>query len=144
MTIRPGPIAAVLVLIGLGAWVYFHEYRGGAERRRAEEQRSRAIPFEREDLAAITLANEHGQVRLEKDGETYRIVEPILASTDREAIEGLLAALEVARIKRRVDGAGDLARYDLDPPRATLTVELASSEAPLTLRLGGQAPIGST
>jgi hypothetical protein len=142
--IRPGPLIALLLLIGLGAWIYFQEFRGAEERRRAEDRESHPIPFEREDLRGITIGNDRGEVRLEKEGEEYRIVEPLRAAIDREAIESLLSSLEVAHIERRVGAEADLTPYGLDPPRATVTLDLLSTDEARSMRLGDGTPIGRT
>ena len=142
MRLRPGPLAAVVVLVGLSAWAYFAEYRGGEERRRADENRARPIPFERHDLEALTIENGHGRVRIASHEGGFRIAEPLSAPADGEAIESLLSSLEVARIERRIEAGDDLARYGLDRPRATLTVELISSQEPRSIAVGSATPIG--
>jgi hypothetical protein len=91
--IRLGPLIALLLLTGLGAWVYFQEFRGAEERRRAEDMESRVLPFERDDLKWIIIANDRGELRIEKQGDEYRIVEPLAAATDQEAIDSLLSSL---------------------------------------------------
>ncbi|MFQ5877967.1 MAG: DUF4340 domain-containing protein [Acidobacteriota bacterium] len=144
MRIRPGPLVALLLLAGLGAWVYLEEFRGAEERRLAEERRTRPLPFERSELRALTLTNEHGRVRLEKSGEEFRLVEPLPCAVDREALESLLTSVEIARIERRLGPQSDLARYGLDPPRATLAIEVSGEAAGATLAIGEGSPIGGT
>jgi hypothetical protein len=142
--IRPGPIIAVLLLIALGAWVYFKEFRGGAERRAAEEQRERPLHFVRTEVASIVIDNEAGRFRLQRQEDGWRLVEPLATAADKEAVEGILSALEYARIERRIDAGDDLGSYGLASPRATLTLEYASGEAPKRLRIGERAPIGES
>ncbi|MEE9293248.1 MAG: DUF4340 domain-containing protein [Acidobacteriota bacterium] len=143
MRLRPGPLVAVAVLVGLSAWIYFAEQPGGEERRRTEENRARPIPFERHDLQALTIENDHGRVRVAWDEDGFRIAEPLSTAADGEAIEGLLSVLESVRIERRIEVGDDLALYGLDRPRATLTVELASVQKPRSIAVGGSTPIGN-
>ncbi len=144
MKIRPGPLVAIFLLLGLGIYVYVVEFRGEAGRRRAEESRARPLPFDRSDLQALVLENDRGRVRLEPDGEEFRIVEPLDAGADRDAVEGLLSSLELARVERRIEAPEDLAPYGLDPPRATVTAILAPSGEERALAIGGTHPIGGS
>lgn len=142
MKIRPGPAVAVLLLFALGAWAYFQEYRGGADRRAAEQQRERPVSFLRTEVAAIVLENGKGRFRLQRQQEAWRLLEPLEAVADKEAVEAILSALEYARIERRIGAGEDLQPYGLDQPRATLTLELAGDKVPQVLRVGEHAPIG--
>jgi hypothetical protein len=139
---RPGPILALFLLVLLGAWIYFKEYRKPAESKGAGTDR--LIAFERPDLKAIRIENDKGEIRLEKQGEDWRITAPLEADADKDAVEGLLTSLEMARVERRLGAEGDRKTYGLDPPRASLTLELASAPEPRTLRLGDGTPIGGT
>lgn len=141
MKVRPGPVISVVLLVGLGAWVYFAEFRGQEERREAEEARQRPIHFERSELRAIRVENVAGAVQLRREGEKWSITEPIPTEADENAVESLIGSLESARIERRIGVEIDLKRYALEPPEATLVLESASSERQ-TLSLGGSNPIG--
>ncbi|MCZ6697258.1 MAG: DUF4340 domain-containing protein [Acidobacteria bacterium] len=142
MKLRPGPLVALLLLVGLSTWAYLAEYRGSDERKRVDENHARPIPFERHDLEALTIENDHGRIRIASHEGGFRIAEPLSAPADAEAIESLLSSLEIARIERRIEAGDDLASYGLDRPRATLTVELASSQEPLSIAVGSATPIG--
>jgi hypothetical protein len=141
--IRPGPVAAVLLLIVLGAWVYLQEYRGAAQREAAERQRERPLPFARPDVTSIRLENGEGAFRLQRQEELWRLVEPLDTAADKEAVEGILSALEYARIERRIGTEDDLKPYGLESPRATLTLGFDGNDESQTLRIGEHAPIGA-
>jgi hypothetical protein len=139
----PGPIIALVLLAVLGAAVYLLEFRGRAEKDRAERDKDRVLPFERSGVTAIALQNEHGAIRIEKEGEGWSVTAPLKTAADREAIEGLLTSLESARVERRLGDEGDRAAYGLEPPKATLTLEFAGGTG-RTLTLGDGTPIGGT
>lgn len=139
---RPGPILALLLLVALGAWVYFKESGKPAESKGGDADR--LIVFERPDLKAVRIRNDKGEIRLEKQGEAWRITAPLAADTDKDAVEGLLTSLDLARVERRLGAEADRKTYGLDPPRASLTLELASTPEPRTLHLGDGTPIGGT
>jgi len=141
MKLRPGPIAALVLLAGLGAWVYISEFRGAADRQKAEQEKDRVFAFERADLRAIAVRNPAGTVRLQKDGDTWSIVEPLSVPADRDAVEGMLSSLEMARIDRRLGTDGDRKSYGLDPAPLGITLETATGPAH-TIELGDTNPIG--
>jgi hypothetical protein len=138
---RTGPILALVLLVVLAALLAFLEM--GRDRGPAEGEGDRPIAFQRADLEAIVLRNEHGAFRLEKTEETWRITEPLRTDADRDAVEGLLSSLEIGRVERRLGGEVDRAAFGLEPPGATLTLESGAAE-PATLHLGDAGPIGGT
>ncbi len=144
MKIRPGPIVAAILLTGLGAWVYVHEYRGGDRRQRAADAETRPVNFERTDVVGLRIDNAAGSFHLTRADEGWQLVAPLMAPADRAEVDGLLDALQTAHIDRRIGPEADLAAYGLDPPRATLTLDLASSGPPVVLRIGEHAPIGES
>ncbi len=141
---RLGPLLSVVLLVALGGWVYFKELKTGDAGGKAGGGEERALPFERSDLKAIRMTNEHGAVRLEKAGDSWTITEPLRADADKDAIEGLLTSLEIARVERHLGGEGDRKGYGLDPPKATVSVEPASGGDPKSIGVGESNPIGGT
>ncbi|MGH9748436.1 MAG: DUF4340 domain-containing protein, partial [Candidatus Polarisedimenticolia bacterium] len=139
----PGPIVALILLAVLGAAVYLLEFRGREEKDRADRDKDRVLQFERSGVTALALKNEHGAIRVEKEGEGWTVTAPLKTAADREAVEGLLSSLESARVERRLGDAGDRSAYGLDPPKATLTLESATGTT-RTLALGDGNPIGGT
>ena len=141
MKLRPGPVAALVLLAGLGGWAYVKDYRGADDRRKAEESKDKVFRFGRGDLTAIVLAGKNGPLRLEKRGEEWALAQPIAVAADKEAVEGIVSSLEMARVERRLGPSSDLTTYALDPPSASVGIETKSG-APQTLALGDQAPLG--
>jgi len=141
--VRPGPIAALVLLAALGGYAYLKDYRGADARQKAEESKDKAFRFERADLTAIVLTGKSGPLRLEKRGEDWALAQPIAVAADKEAMEGLLASLEMARIERRLGPSADLKAYALDPPAGSVAIETKAG-SPQTLVLGDKAPLGGS
>lgn len=140
-----GPIVALVLLAVLGGWVYLRELKGGgASDGKADDSKDRPIAFDRSGLTAIRIHNDHGSVRLEKSGDAWTIAEPFKTDADKEAIDSLLLNLESARVTRRLGAESDRKPYGLDPPKATLTLDLASQKDAPTLEVGDGNPIGGT
>ncbi|HET8946122.1 MAG TPA: DUF4340 domain-containing protein [Candidatus Polarisedimenticolia bacterium] len=143
MKVRPGPVAAVLLLAVFGGYAWFKDYRGADERKKAEESKDKLFRFERADLKAITLTGKNGAIRLERSGEDWVLRQPIEAPAEKDAVEGVLSSLEMAKVERRLGPGDDLKTYALAPPQGTVTVETTGGP-PQTLALGDQAPLGGT
>ncbi|HEU4402774.1 MAG TPA: DUF4340 domain-containing protein [Candidatus Polarisedimenticolia bacterium] len=145
MRVRPGFVTSLALLVGLVAWVALREMRppDGGQGKGTDSQQ-RPIPFERSDLKAIRITNPKGTLRLEKSGEAWTITEPLKADTNKDAVEGLLSSLEIARIERRLGTGADPKAYGLDPPRTSVTLDLASVATPRTLTVGDANPVGGT
>lgn len=67
-----------------------------------------------------------------------------LEQLDREAVAQLIEAFEDVRAVDWVDAPEPLAKYELDPPRASITVTSSAAVAPVTLRIGRLTPSGRT
>ncbi len=134
MRMRPGPAVALLLLVGLGAWVYFDELKGRRGAPKDETTKDRAIAFDRKDLKAIRIKNGHGEVRLERNGEAWTITDPLATGTDKDSVDGLLSSLEFARVERRLGATADLKGYGLEPPKATLSLDLQGAGGSPTAR----------
>jgi hypothetical protein len=141
--VRPGPIAALVLLAAFGGYAYFKDYRGADARQKAEESKDKAFSFARADLTAIVLTGKSGPLRLEKHGEDWALAQPIAAAADKDAVEGLLSSIEMARIERRLGPSADLKSYTLDPPAGSVAVETKGG-SPQTLVLGDRAPLGGS
>jgi len=139
---RIGPVVSLALLVGLAAYVYLVEVRGKAGDDKAQGAKDKPIVFERAALKAVLLKNDNGTIRLEKQGESWTITQPLRADADKDAIEGLLNSLEFARIDRRLGADGDRKQYGLDPPKASLTIETTPPADTRTLQIGDSAPIG--
>jgi hypothetical protein len=90
------------------------------------------IKFERDKVERVEIDAGDRDVTLTKSGSEWRIVAPISARADFAAVEGSLERLSSARMQGIVDPTGgDLKKYRLDPPIATVTAVAGSLRATL-------------
>jgi hypothetical protein len=141
--LRPGPVAALLVLAALGVTTWLLEFRGADERHKAEAEKDKPLSFERAGLKSIVLRRAGEPIRLQRDGDVWTIREPLQSPVDKDAMEGLISALETGRVERRLGEVADRKQYGLDPPVATVTIETTGGE-PQVLGLGETSPIGGS
>ena len=135
-------IGAIFAL--LLAFVYFHEIKGGQERRQAAERSKQLLDFNESEVERLALIRPEGSIEVERIEGQWRVVLPVDDGADGEAIARYLRNIaESEREKVIVDSADALsaetAEYGLDRPRLGILVE--TEEGALdTLFFGTDAP----
>jgi hypothetical protein len=135
-------LAALVVLAGLLAYVYFVEIRGTERREKEKEASEKVFPEGTEAVAELSLRREEESLRLVKDAGGWRIVEPVPAAPDSDAVDRLLEDLDGIRITRELGEVEDLAPYRLAPPALRVEVKPAGGKPARTLLVGDDAPTG--
>jgi Domain of unknown function (DUF4340) len=131
--------AAVLVLAGLGAYIYFVE----SKKEPAGDEKPKEKVFAALDKAKVkevAIDNAGGEkVRLVKDGEGWKMAAPFAGPADASAVDSLVGTLETLRMDEvAVENATSFAEYGLDKPRIAVSVTMDGAPAPLRLELGGK------
>lgn len=137
-------IAMVVLLVGLGAYVYFVELPSERTQTAAETQDKKLIPFEEQDITGLIVRTEVGEVVLVPDEKrAWKITAPMVADADSREVESLLRALALGRISRVVEEqAAALGPFGLEKPATILTLTAGSRQE--TLSVGDSGPISST
>lgn len=143
MKLRNTLIAAV-ILVALGSWIYLYEYRGEASREEAARAEKRVLEFEAGAVRALSLVKPDGAIRLTKEEEEWRLVEPVRARADEDEVSGILTTLELLESDERFDAAPeDLEMYSLDAPPLLVILDPGGEASELTLAVGDRTPVGS-
>ena len=137
-----------LVVLGLGAFWYFHDVKGGQEKQEAKALEERLFPdLEAEQVTRLALVElgkgEKPRLVLEKvDGLWHlRGDQDLLAS--REEIGGLaelVATLKRESVVNESAAAGALAQYGLEKPKYRLEVGTSQAGRSYQLLLGDKTP----
>ncbi|TAJ10324.1 MAG: DUF4340 domain-containing protein [Nitrospirae bacterium] len=137
-------IAMVVLLVGLGAYVYFVELPSERTQTAAETQDKKLIPFEEQDITGLIVRTEVGEVVLAPDEKrAWKITAPMVADADSREVESLLRALVLGRISRVVEEqTAALGPFGLEKPATVLTLTAGSRQE--TLSVGDSGPISST
>lgn len=126
----------ILGLIFLCAMAgYFADRSRSKQRQLIKERENALIPFVAEKVARFMLVNASGTYRLQKEGETWFIIEPRRLPADADQAQSLLANLSAAKQYDPVE-TSDFAQYGLDKPRASIALEDPQTGAKATLRVG--------
>jgi hypothetical protein len=94
----------------------------------------RILIFDRTTVDALELTSGASKIRLAKSGTDWRVASPISVRADGAAVEGAIERLNSTQMQGIVDPEGkNLAKYGLTKPTGTITVNMGSSSATLTL-----------
>ena len=125
---KPTIIVLVCAVI-LGGLVYYFDWKKGNEAKPAVDASKLAFSIQASDIASITLAHPAESntppIRLEKTGDTWKIVQPIETQADQPTVDGIADQLASARVSVTEPGSADRRKvYGLDPAQVSLEFQL--------------------
>jgi len=103
-----------------------------------------ALAFDQTAVTSLELASGAQTIRLEKNGEDWKLVKPIQAPADFVSVNGVLGQLQSAQmtaLKDRPEDLKDLKPYGLDKPAVVATIGSGSST--MRFELGKEAEAGA-
>jgi hypothetical protein len=132
-----------VVLVGLGAYIYFKEWKT-ASLAEVRASRPRVLTAAPETIEEVTVRSVSGDTTtLTKAGEAWRITAPVAAETDETAASAITRDLGNLEIRHVVDeNPSDLKPYGLDPPRVEVIVKTSGDAQPKHVLIGDKTPAG--
>jgi hypothetical protein len=131
-------IVLVLLLLGLGAYVYWVELPKAEQ----EAKKKTLFEFKAEDAAEVALVYADREITVKKSGDDWRLTKPIDVAADSTTVKNLVNAIAECEVKKELtDASSDLAQYGLDQPLVKVTVKLKDKELP-TVLVGKNTPVG--
>ena len=125
-----------LIVLALGAFVYFYEIKGGEERTKSEEEGKKIFSLEADSVTAIGL--QEAGVAFEKRGGAWRLVAPVQYLADEGAVSALLNRIESAKREREISNdPAEYRNYGLLPPSEVIVLEYQNKKD--TLYLGDKS-----
>jgi hypothetical protein len=137
-------LALVVVLIGLGAYIYFVTWNQPDGGSASKQDKVFADLTDTAKIDEVTVKSESGDVTsVKKEGESWRIVSPVTAPASSSEMSALTSALGQAEVVRVIDeNAASLDEYGLAAPR--LDVEFKAGGQTLgRLLVGEKSPTGA-
>ncbi len=129
-------LVLVVVLAGLGAYIYFVE----SKKPQGGETPPAATVFavKADAIDEITVKSAAGdKTTLQKVGGAWQITDPVHAPADEAEVSGIVSALATADVVRTVEETpGDLKQFGLAPPRVDITFKTAGAARPQRLLIG--------
>src|SRR3990172_6492818 len=107
----------VLVLLGLGAYVYWVEL----PKSREEAKKKTILELKTDDVTQVSLVYADREIVVKRADGKWRMIKPVDAPADDTAVNNLISALAEAELKKTFDDASDLAQYGLDQPFVKIT-----------------------
>ena len=140
-------IALIVVLAGLGGYIYFVTWKlpeGGADPN-AKKLDKVFTGYEADKLEEIKVMSAAGDATtLKKEGGAWQVTQPITAKADESEVSGITSALGQMEIARVVDeNPASLNDYGLSNPRIQIDFKGAGDKDARKLFLGDKTPTGS-
>lgn len=131
--------ALVLVLAGLVGYIYFVDQPAGDT-----EKSERAFAgLAAEDIDEIEVVTGGERTRARRSGDTWAIVDPIMAPADASELNAIAASLATIDIQRVVEEkATDLGAYGLQTPAIDVAFRTKGQTTDRRIAIGEKAPAG--
>jgi hypothetical protein len=136
-------IVAAILLATLGAYIYFYEREPVED---TDSELERAFEVEPDSLREIEIRRlEEDDLKVTKDNDSWRILEPVEAPADSTEVESL--ARNIAELERgRYVAEGediDLGEFGLADPELRIRFKAEGDETATGLLVGDETPTGT-
>ena len=134
----------LIVLAGLGGYLYFVELPAEQREEKQEHAQKRLLPFLETAITGLSITTAQGLIefRLAEPGK-WSIVAPLQADADHREVQGLIRALVTGAVNRTVEEqATQLAPFGLEQPVTTLTITAGTQQE--TISIGDSGPLSNT
>jgi hypothetical protein len=135
-------IAAIVLLIGLGAYIYFVTWKtpeGDTNGKKLDKVFAALQADKIEDITVTTAAGD--ATALKKDSSGWQITSPLAVTADQGEVSGMTSALSSLEVVRVIDeNPTSLNDYGLSNPRIEVDFK---ADKPHKLLIGEKSPTGS-
>jgi len=137
-------IALIVVLAGLGAYIYFVSWKTPQGDTGKKQERVFA-GLESDKIEEIKVASAAGDATtLKKQGGGWQVVQPIVAKADDSEISGITSALSSVEMVRVIDeNPASLNDYGLSNPRIEVDFKATGDKDYRRLLVGEKSPTGA-
>ncbi|MEH2233631.1 MAG: DUF4340 domain-containing protein [Nostoc sp.] len=124
----------ILLALGLGGFVYFHEIRGATVREEIKEQKQKIFSFAEDDVQALTVKTNKLTLNLERNPESsnpkWLIKSPISGPANDAIVSYLMDLLVKGNSDRTLSTPPkELKEFALDQPQATINITLKNRQS---------------
>jgi hypothetical protein len=138
-------IALFVVLVGLGAYVYFVTWKQPDSSDAISKQEKVFASLEADKVEELKVKAEKGDTTtvVKKDG-AWQLTEPIATTAEESEISSMTSGLTQLNVVRVVDeNPGDLKEYGLATPRVQIDFKASGDKDYRKLIVGDKSPTGS-
>ena len=140
-------LALVVVLAGLGAYIYFVTWKqppGGTGGDTVKKQEKVFASLESDKIEELKVSTASGEsTTLKKDSGAWQMTQPIAVKADDSEVSGITSALSSVEMTRVVDdNPTNLNDYGLSNPRMQLDFKASGDKEYRKLLIGEKSPTG--
>jgi hypothetical protein len=139
-----GTLILLILCLGLGAYLYFYEIKGGEQRDKAKQAENQIWKLDGSAIRQLDISSAGQHITLVRDGEKdWAISEPKSLQADSDEANRLAgSAADIRRDSVLEDNATNLARFGLDPPQSSLKIKTKEGKE-FEIHFGRSNPTGS-
>jgi hypothetical protein len=136
-------IALLVVLVGLGAYIYFVTSKKTGDA--ASKQEKLFASVEPDKIEELKIKSATGEITsIKKEGDAWKVTAPVAAPASASEASAITGALEQLDIVRVVDeNPADLKEYGLDSPRLEVDFKSADGKPSGVLLVGEKTATGA-
>jgi hypothetical protein len=132
----------LLVVCALIAMFYFWDQKRQEEKETAEEKEKVLIELKKDEIAEITLLRHENTMKAVKEGEKWKLVEPLQALGDTSAWNAIASTLSGGKRERVIsENAEELGLFGLDNSTLQVTVAGIEGATASTVIFGKESPV---
>jgi hypothetical protein len=139
-----GTLILLILCLGLGAYLYFYEIKGGEQRDKAKQAEGQVWKLDAGAVRQLEISSASRHITLVRNGERdWAITEPKSLPADSDEANRLAgSASDIRRESVLEENATGLAQFGLDPPQSTLKVKTKEGKE-FEIYFGRNNPTGS-
>lgn len=137
-------ILLLVVLVGLGGYLYLVEFPAKQQEEKQETAQKQLLPFRETAITGLSVTTAQGplEIRLTEPGK-WSIMAPLRTEADTREVQALIRALVTATVSRTLeDQTTQLVAFGLEPPVTTITVTAGTQQE--TFSIGDSGPLSNT
>ncbi|MBH0202324.1 MAG: DUF4340 domain-containing protein [Nitrospira sp.] len=134
----------LIVLAGLGGYLYLVEFPAKEREEKQESEQKHILSFPETAITGLTITTAQGPIELKLvEPGKWSIVAPLHTDADHREVQALIRALVTGAVTRTVEEqATQLAAFGLEQPVTTITVAAGTQQE--TISIGDSGPLSST
>lgn len=139
-----GTIVLLIMVVALGAFIYFYEIKGGAQRDKIKESENQIWKIEDESIQQMEFSSPGERITaVRKSDKQWALTAPRTLDADSDELESLARSAATLRRESVVDeNVNDLAIFGLNPAQASLKVQTKDGKD-YAIDFGNNNPTGS-
>ena len=123
----------ILLALGLGSFVYFHEIKGKNQQTEIKTQKQKIFAFNADDVQSLTINFKETTLQIEKRNTTenpqWEIKSPISTLANDAIVSYLMDLLVEGKSERTLPIlTNELSEFGLDKPVATIDIKLKNQQ----------------